>query len=220
MTPELDRHVTHIEGLRDLHLNILRGILLADGGKMFALDILASAVVKRSMSLCAGFSVLVRSHNYTCAASLLRLQLDSCLRFFAAFIVERPHEFASSVLKGVPVRKLKDRNGTPMTDRHLVDSLGIKYEWMPRVYEATSGFIHLSERHVFAVWQPGSTEGSVSLRVSDTDEEFPEELWIEMAAGFLACTDALFEYLKGWAFTKENPDVVRKFAEQRDRSET
>jgi|APLak6261664116_1056043.scaffolds.fasta_scaffold12169_3 hypothetical protein len=215
MTPELDRHITHIEGLRDLHLNILKEILLADGGKMFALDILASAVVKRSMSLCAGFSALVRSHNYTCAASLLRLQLDSCLRFFAAFIVEQPHEFASSVLKGVPVRKLKDRNGTPMTDRHLVDSLGTKYEWMPRVYEATSGFIHLSERHIFSVWQPGKTEGSVSLRVSETDEEFPEELWIEMAAGFLACTDALFEYLKGWAFTKENPDVVRQFAEQR-----
>lgn len=180
---------------------------------MFALDILASAVVKRSMSLCAGFSTLVRGHNYTCAASLLRLQLDSCLRFFAAFIVDQPHDFASSVLKGVPVRKLKDRNGMPMTDRHLVDTLGAKYEWMPRVYEATSGFIHLSERHIFSVWQPGETEGSVSLRVSETDEEFPEELWVEMAAGFLACTDALFEYLKGWAFTKQNPDIVRKFAE-------
>lgn len=215
MTPELDRHVTHIEGLRDLHLNTLKEILLADGGKMFALDILASAVVKRSMSLCAGFSALVRNHNYTCAASLLRLQLDSCLRFFAAFIVEQPHDFASSVLKGVPVRKLKDRNGTPMTDRHLVDSLGTKYEWMPRVYEATSGFIHLSDRHIFSVWQPGTTEDSVSLRVSESDEEFPEELWIEMAAGFLACTDALFDYLKGWAFTKENPDVVRQFTEQR-----
>jgi hypothetical protein len=182
---------------------------------MFALDILAAAVIKRSMSLCAGFSALVRSHNYACAASLLRLQLDSCLRFFAAFIVEQPHEFASSILKGVPVRKMKDRNGTPMTDRHLIDSLGAEHEWMPRVYKATSGFIHLSERHILSVFQPGTTEGSVSLRVSEADEEFPEELWLEMAAGFLACTDALFEYLKGWAFTKENPDVVRQFAEQR-----
>lgn len=217
MTSDLDRHVSQIEGLRDIHLSLLKKILLADGGKMFELDILASAVVKRSMSLCAGFSALVRSHNYTCAASLLRLQLDSCLRFFAAYIVEQPHEFASSVLKGVPVRKLKDRNGIPMTDRHLVDSLGAQYEWMPRVYEATSGFIHLSERHVFSVCQPGKTENSISIRVSETDEEFPEELWIEMAIGFLACTNALFDYLKGWAFTKENPDIVRRLTEERGR---
>lgn len=217
MTPDLDRHISQIEGLRDIHLSLLKKILLADGGKMFELDILASAVVKRSMSLCAGFSALVRSHNYTCAASLLRFQLDSCLRFFAAYIVEQPHEFASSVLKGVPVRKLKDRKGIPMTDRHLVDSLGGKYEWMPRVYEATSGFIHLSERHVFSVCRPGKTEDSISILVSETDEEFAEELWIEMAIGFLACTNALFDYLKGWAFTKENPDIVRKLTGEHDR---
>ncbi len=153
MNSELEHRISHIEALTNLHLSLLSEMLKADGGKMFSLDILASAAVKRSMSLCAGFSLLVRDKNYTCAASLLRLQLDSCLRFFAAFIVERPHDFAHAVLQGTPVRKIKDRTGQFMTDRYLVESLGKKYVWMPRVYDATSGFIHLSEKHIFTMFQ-------------------------------------------------------------------
>ena len=117
MSPELARHIEHIEGLRDPHLNLLKRMLTADGGKLFALDLLAAATVKRSMSLCSGFALLVRSVNYTSAAAILRLQLDSCLRFYAAFIVEKPHEFATEVLRGTPIRKLKDKNGAVMTDR-------------------------------------------------------------------------------------------------------
>ncbi|GIX50934.1 hypothetical protein [Sphaerotilus sulfidivorans] len=216
MHPELSRHVEHIEGLRDLHLNLLKNMLQADGGKMFALDLLAAAVVKRSLSLCAGFTSLVRSSNYISAAALLRLQLDSCLRFYAAFIVDKPHEFASDVLHGTPVRKLKDRSGKFMTDRHLVDELGKKYEWMPRVYDATSGFIHLSERHIFATWKSSSDKADISLVVGASDEHFVDELWIEMAGAFLASTDALFEYLKGWVFTKENPELVSQLAAKRE----
>lgn len=216
MPPELARHVVHIEGLKDLHLELLMQMLKADGGKLFGLDLLASAAIKRSMSLCAGFGALARGCNYTSAAALLRLQLDSCLRFYAAFIVDKPHEFAQEVLHGKAIRKIKDRSGQPMTDKYLVESLGQRYEWMPRVYEATSGFIHLSDRHIFATWQAGDSakdeKGDLGLIVGTSDEHFHEALWIEMAAGFLACTDVLVEYLKGWIFTKENPELVAKMS--------
>jgi len=202
MHPELERHIVHIEGLNDLHLSVLKDMLQADSGAMYPLDILAAATVKRSMSLCAGFSSLVRSQNYLCAASLLRLQLDSCLRFFSAFIVERPHQLAHEVLQGKAIRKMKDMDGNHMTDAYLVEMLGEKYEWMPRVYKATSGFIHLSDKHIFSVFVPSEEEGRVSLRVGFKDDGVPLELWIELSVGFLASTDALFEYLKGWTHTK------------------
>lgn len=202
MHPELDRHIVHIEGLTDLHLSMLKDMLLADSGKMYPLDILAAATVKRSMALCSGFSSLVRAQNYVCAASLLRLQLDSCLRFFSAFIVDKPHQLAHEVLQGNPINKMKDINGKLMTDRHLVEMLGKKYEWMPRVYKATSGFIHLSDKHIFTVFTSCEEDGRVSLSVGAKDNEIPVELWIELSAGFLAATDALFEYLGGWTHTK------------------
>jgi hypothetical protein len=221
MHDELERRISHIEGLTVLHLSSLAEMLKADGGKMFPLDMLAAAAVKRSMSLCAGFSALVRDKNYTCAASLLRLQLDSCLRFFAAFIVEKPHDFALAVFQGNPIRKMKDRDGNFMTDRYLVDMLGKKYEWMPRVYDATSGFIHLSERHIFTVFQAKEGKGNVALSVGAKDDDIPVKLWVELTDGFLASTDALFEYLKGWTFTKQNPGAVEKHVEEQfERSDT
>lgn len=185
-------------------------MLKADGGKIFPLDILASAVIKRSMALISGFTTLVRTQNYTCATPLLRLQMDNCFRFFAAFIVDNPHEMAQQVLKGTPIRKIKDRSGQYMTDKHLVNMLSIKFEWMQRVYESTSGFIHLSDKHLFSVFDCTESNGLIGLRVSANDENVPIELWLELADGFLAATNALFEYLKGWVFTKENPKKVEK----------
>ena len=214
MNPTLDEKIKHIESLQNLHLKHIMEMLKADGGSIFGLDLLALAAFKRSMSLCAGFACLVRGTNYLSAAALVRLQLDTCLRFFAAFIVDRPHEFSQSILDGVPVRKLKDRSGNLMTDRYLVDTLGKKYEWMPRVYEATSGFIHLSERHMFSVWNPDAA-GKFQTMVRATDDHLENALWVELADGFLACTDALFEYLKGWTFTKQNPELVAEIAKRR-----
>ncbi|MFO1428901.1 MAG: hypothetical protein U1F76_01980 [Candidatus Competibacteraceae bacterium] len=214
MNSVLDERIKHIESLGDLHLKHLMEMMKADGGKIFGLDLLAQAAFKRSMSLCAGFACLVRSKNYLSAATLVRLQLDTCLRFFAAFIVEHPHDFAQSILEGVPVRKLEDRSGKLMTDRYLVETLGKKYDWMPRVYDATSGFVHLSERHIFAVWEPGA-EGKMGIVIGPTDDHVEDALWVELADAFLACTDALFEYLKGWTFTKQNPELVAEVARQR-----
>ena len=213
MYTELEKRISHIENLRDIHIELLQDTLAADGGKMFPLDFLAAAAIKRSLSLCSGFAALVRAKNYSSSAVLLRLQLDSCLRFFAAFIVDNPHDFSHRVLKGEHVRNQKDRNGQKMTDRHLVNTLGEKYEWMPRVYEATSGFVHLSERHIFNIVRPSDEEDTISMAITYEDD-YPEYLWVEMADGFLASTDALFEYLKGWQFTKANPDLVANRGDQ------
>ncbi len=79
-------------------------------------------------------------------------------------------------------------------------------------YNATSGFIHLSDRHIFTVFQAKEGETKVGLTVGAKDDDIPNELWIELAYGFLASTDALFEYLKGLTFTKQNQYVVRKHA--------
>ena len=48
------------------------------------------------------------------------------------------------------------------------------------------------------------------MRISAVDEHFSDELWIEMADAFIASTDVLFEYLNGWVFTKQNPELVAR----------
>jgi hypothetical protein len=105
---------------------------------------------------------------------------------------------------------MRDKSGAQMTDKYLVDQLGQKFEWMPRVYDATSGFVHLSQRHIYATGNWSLEDSKVSWFIGPTDEHIANELWVEMASGFLACTDALFEFLRGWVFTKANPELVAK----------
>jgi hypothetical protein len=135
-------------------------MLEADGSKLFPLDLLAVAALNRSLSNSSAFTQLVRSENYLTAASLVRRQLDTFLRFFAAYQVSDPHEFAISVLAGTEVRKLKDRSGSFMTDRHLVESVAPEFPWVPSVYKATSGFIHLSDKHIYSTIQSAAADGA------------------------------------------------------------
>lgn len=215
MRPELEKRLEYLDGLTDAHLKLFGALIQGDGGKLFPLDILAAATIKRSLALTQGIRSLIRASNYTCAASLIRLQLDSCLRLFAAFIVKKPHDLAHNVLKGEPIRRMEDRDGNRMTDRHLVETLASKYDWLPKMYNETSGFIHLSEKHLHLIFDGVvEEEHSVGMRISADDEHLPLESWIELVDGFEAVTNILFEYLTGWVVTKDNPEAVAKLREE------
>ena len=79
-------------------LETCRRMYTAYASALYPLDLLAAAAFSRSLAQCSGFRALIEARNYICAASILRLQIDTALRFFAAFLVDNPHEFAGSVL--------------------------------------------------------------------------------------------------------------------------
>jgi len=216
MTSHLEGLLEKIDNERDRHLDLGKATLEADGSKLFALDFLAVAAINRSLSNCAAFTQLVRAQNYLAAASLVRLQLDTFLRFFASYLVNDPHDFATSVLGGTQVRRMKDRSGAPMTDKHLVESVASEFPWVRNVYKQTSGFIHLSDKHIFSTIRSVQDDGTLSMHIGSDPSRFPEELWVEMADGFIAATGALFQYLEGWAFTKANPQLVQSVREHLD----
>ena len=209
MPSNLDPLLDNIDNERNRHLNLGKAMLEADGRKLFSLDFLAVAALNRSLSNSSAFTQMVRAQNYLIAASLVRLQLDTFLRFFASYLVSDPHEFAQSVLAGTQVRKLKDRSGAFMTDQHLVYSVASEFPWVPSVYKSTSGFIHLSDKHIYSAIQSVQDDGTLSMLIGSDPDRFPSELWIEMTEGFIAATEALFRYLEGWVFTKANPHLVQ-----------
>jgi hypothetical protein len=115
---------------------------------------------------------------------------------------------ASMVLKGVAIRKQKDSAGKLMTDQYLVERLSEKYPWVSSVYQNASGFIHLSEKHILSMIESCDENGSFSMRIGRLDQSIPPFLWQELVEAFLAITDILFEYVSGWVFTKNNPQLV------------
>ncbi len=203
---EMNNVNTSVENLRkiaDEHQKMGVKIMQAASGNMYALDLLAIAVLNRSLCLLTGFCDLIERKNFVAAAPLLRLQLDNLLRFHGAWLAEDPHEFSTEVLRGTHIRKLKDRDGNPMTDRYLVNKLAEKYPVMTSVYEHTSGYVHLSEKHIFNSLGKLESDGTFHMKVSASDGFIKERDYLEAVRAFFEITGILFSYMQGWALTKD-----------------
>jgi hypothetical protein len=191
------------------HQNMGAEIMRGASGAMYGLDILAIAVLNRSLCLLEGFCDLIEKRNFIAAAPLLRLQLDNLLRFHAAWLVNNPHDFSLEVLAGTHIRKMKDRDGNLMTDRYLVDKLSEQHPEMKSVYEHTSGYIHLSEKHIFNSLGKPEASGRFTMKVSSTDDFIKEADYLEALRAFFEITGILFSYMKGWSLTKDGKVSIK-----------
>jgi hypothetical protein len=210
--------VQTLRASKEAHLDT--GMYMLKEGDLFPLDLLAVATLNRSLCLIAGFTILIESKNFISAAPLFRMQLDNCLRFSAAWMVEEPHDFARQVLHGVQIRRLKDRGGRFLTDRHLVEQLAIEHPWVKSTYEQSSGYVHLSDKHIFNCMTLTSLEErSVSLKIGEGDNELSDALYLELVIAFIEATNLLLRFAHGWAFTKDNANAVAEMKRQDERRE-
>jgi len=193
-------------------LRLMKETFEAYGGALYGMDLLAAGAVNRALAHCAGFRVMIERCNLICAGSILRLQIDTALRFHAAFLVQEPHDFSIAVLRGNPIRKMKDREGHKLTDSYLVEKLSTEAEWLPRVYRETSGYIHLSEKHLFSSLS-GAGGGGLTVKIAAEDKPLPDSVYLEVIEAFCAATALFMTYLHGWGFTKANPELVRRWRE-------
>lgn len=189
--------------------------MMAPGQDLFPLDMLAIGVINRSLSLLSGFTTLIRSKNYIAASHLVRPHLDNFLRFHAAWLVNEPHEFAMQVMKGTRIDQLKDRKGKKMRDSYLVEIASIQYPWIQNVYKETSGFIHLSKKHVFtSTILKDKEERTVEFRVSKEDKYVPDEAKLEAAECVIEITNCIILLIEGWIWSKSNPEKLEALKEQ------
>lgn len=202
-----------IEKLRentDIFIKLGDQMLRAYDASLYPFDIFVNSILHRSLNLTLGFCDLIEKRNIICAGPLLRLQIDNCLRLYAGFIVSDPHKFALDVLEGNPINKMKDKNGKKMSDHYLVEQLSFEESWIQKVYRETSGYIHFSEKHIFNTIRPAKDiDMTVEMVIAKDDPFIPDNIYIEILDAFSYSTELLLKYIKGWIFTKENPEQVQ-----------
>jgi hypothetical protein len=205
MHEKVEKALNELRKYRARHFEL--GRYVHESGPMYPLDLLATAALNRSLNLMKGFCALIEARNFLAAAPLIRLQLDSCLRFSAAWLVDDPHDFADKVLYDKRVDRLQDRDGNQLRDRYLVDKLAKEYPWVKDVYKQTSGYIHLSNKHIINAHRPRVEEGTLEGKIAEGDSFVTDELYLEAIAAFKAITDILFEYVYRWGYTKRHPPL-------------
>jgi hypothetical protein len=195
------------------------GESLLSGRYQFKADLLAIAILDRSLSMLRGFCDLVEVRNMVAAAPLLRCQLDSGLRFFAATLVDDPHEFAWKIRNGTEVRSIKDKDGKKMTDAYLVQKAAAHWPWVPSIYKQACGYVHLSEKHLFNTIPPAQNDtGLTTIKISGYDGPgWSEELYLEAIEAFDEITSMVLGLVAGWAQLRVEklhnvpPHVIEQF---------
>jgi len=217
----LEDSLAKMSGLERAHLELGTVMLKAHDGDLYPMDLLATAALNRSFAHISGFRPLVVGRNLICAGAIARLQLDTAMCFYASFLVADPHKFALAILAGERVRHMRDAAGNRMTDQYLKNKLAEEYDWVPSVYDRTSGYIHFSAVHMMSAHRAGPNDDSSSVgtlfsKISATDHDLPEQIYIEAVEAFCAATEILLKYVEGWAFTKANPELLAQLHRERD----
>jgi hypothetical protein len=214
--PGLRKYFEAIEKLERLHFEVAAALASAGGGDLWHTDFVLMGVLERSLDILDAAQVLIERWNFTAAAPLLRMQLDSLLRVNYLSKVGDAEAVSREVFAGTPFYKLKDAKGKPLTDARLRDYARARYDWIDRVYEATSKLIHLSDRHVFGTVQSINEENRTVQHVIGVGApNWPEERLEEFLQVLITTTDALLKTVGGWAGTKDNlhnqrgPDASR-----------
>lgn len=202
----ISQGLQNLRNLKTDHMDV--GRMLA--GDLFPMDFLAFAVLNRSLCLSFGFASLIEQRNFVAAAPLLRFQLDNALRFYASTLVKEPHQFSMAVLRGESIRDIKATSGNRLTDAYLLSSfiadtrLDIDRSWLRSVYDQTSGYVHLSEKHMFNCLKAGDA-GTLQMKISEVDEYVPDGIYAEAIDAMIEATRLTIKIVFYWAHQKTHP---------------
>lgn len=110
----------------------------------------AVGATNRTVSQSKGFRTLIAEKNFSCAAILLRTQIDTAMRLNGIRFLSDPDTQVGEILSGkITFRRLKSKAGEQMNDAFLRKKLAEEHPWVNAVYEETSDFVHLSFRHLW-----------------------------------------------------------------------
>lgn len=173
-----------IESLRELRkqgITLAKGII---GENLTKDDLFFCASLDRCLHLMDGFTIMLRERNLTCAGPILRLQMDNCMRTYAAFIAEDKMAVVDCLIQGTPIKNLRDDTGKKMTDGHLKEVLADVDPPFSQLYDQASAYIHLSEKAFYQTVTDIDDDGMLTLQVGHQLPEKRNDPLLECADAF------------------------------------
>lgn len=189
-----------------VHLGTLKAAVLEEAHLLFQdlrgmvkpCDAMALSVCHRAMVLHDGCVPLFEQKNLLAGAALLRMQIDSFLRFTAVYQSSDPHALAQLWLSGKELRDIKGDDGRKMTDRHLLELHGnpetvVMYEW-------ACSHIHLSDTHFLHVLaaSPVQANGTRHFHIGSEVNYVNDATILQLAQAQREAGAMVWHAVKGW----------------------
>jgi len=190
-------NVEDIKDLGEKHSVYGKKLLEDANGKLYPCHALYLSVLNRSYELYIGFITLAEIDNYGCCVALFRMQLDNVLRFYGVLNTADIHETADQIFNGVKLSKIKSKKGEFLKDFHLKELFSENNSWVNRAYDVASGYIHLSDHHIFHMLKKTKDEegGEKSFYIAATAEHVEDQHKNELVQAFKNVTNGVFAIL-------------------------
>jgi hypothetical protein len=204
----LDNILVELSNLQTEFVKSSKRYIEAGNKKLYTLDFFASAVNNRTISLTNAFMTLAKESNYLAAVSLIRLQLDNALRFFASTLVKNSDDFVLHILSGKEIRNYKDSNGAKLTDSYLAKQLEKYFQGINKLYKDTCGFIHLSDKHFFPTLAKLDKKNmNIGIKVGSYDSYNLDEK-IDFSRTMLEVSKLVIIVVEQWKHEKDKLGII------------
>ena len=198
----IEKRIVRLMELRKQEISITKGII---GETLFKEDFFFCASADRCLNLIDGFTNMLRKRNLTCVGALLRLQMDNCMRSYAAFIAKDKETVIDCIISGGSINKQLSKDGTKMTDGYLKRELSKVDTRFADAYNQASGYIHLSEK-AFYQTVVKVEDDSIEWQVGRELPEKRNPVLIEAADAFIHFVKLHFKMLEAVADGKRRVD--------------
>ena len=203
----LDKYITSLQELRAEGIIIAHGII---GENLTKDDLFFCASLDRCLHLIDGVIVLLRERNLTCAGPILRLQMDNCMRTYAAFIAEDRTKVVDCLIYGTPIKNERDVNGKKMNDSYLKDKMANIDSRFGNVYKQASGYIHFSEKAFYQTVTDIDDDGKITLQIGDAPPEKRNDPLLECADAFCHFVKLHYRMLDAVVESKKRLDAEKR----------
>ena len=208
----LEEKIGALTELRSKGVTIAKGIV---GETLTKDDLYFCASLDRCLRLTDGIITMLEARNLTCAGALLRLQMDNCMRTYAAFIAADSNRVIDCIISGDPINKEKDKAGNRMTDAHLKSEIDKHASGFAQTYDQASGFIHLSEKAFYQTVE-NVDNGIISIQVGHELPEKRNEPLMQCAEAFCAFVSLHYGLLNAVVESKKRFDAAYHDNEKND----
>lgn len=201
---EVRKRITIVRKLERECISTAKGII---GATLFKEDFFFFASADRSINLIEGMIDLLKKRNLTCVGPLLRIQMDNCMRTYAAFIADNKDRVVECIISGNQINKEKDINGNRLNDGYLKKELSKIDPLFEEVYNQASGFIHLSSK-AFYQTVISCEDSKIEFRIGGDLPEKRNANLLEAADAFIHFTQLHIQMLKVVADSKKRYDSL------------
>jgi hypothetical protein len=200
---ELKARIDEIKELRRKCPTFAKGII---GQTLIREDLFFCAALDRSVQLSEGFIVLLQERNLSCAGALLRLQMDNCMRTYAAFIAADKDAVIDCIIHGRKISDQLDTDGKKMTDANLKKKMAAFNASFPNVYDQASGYVHFSDM-AFYQTVVSINDNKIEWQIGQALQERFNPLLLEAADAFIHFTKIHYKMLQAVVDSKQRYDL-------------